>query len=540
MFRNIRIGARLGLTIAGASLIIAALTLVTFLGVSAMKRATDLATRRAWPEVNTIDELLAQVNQSGNDLNAVLTSGDQTVRVKQREHLLQDIDAMRASMAQLGKLGMDHDINTETAQASNQLDVLIRGMNASLSDQKNGGDPFLTRQLKVLPAQDALKATLFGIKGGVTKYFDFAARQADTAYTEAIAYSLTGSVIGIVLAVIFGIAVTRSITQPLSAAVQVAQRVASGDLTVRVNDAYRDETGLLLDAMRTMVARLTAAITDVRTSAASLLSASHQVASASHVLSQGASQQAAAIEQTSATLEESSASIQRNADNAQQTAAMAQDAAAQARRGGEAVQRTVADMEAITARISIIDDIAYQTNMLALNAAIEAARAGEHGKGFAVVAAEVRKLAERSQVAAKEIGDLASGSVKQAVGAGKLLHDMVPVIVKTADLVGDINAASEEQASGIEQISQAVAHVNTSTQHNATASEELAATADEMNQQAATLQRTVEQFQLPDTAAGTAPAAAVHAPEAHRTQGQRPPARTTAMAVMPEGEFVKF
>lgn len=123
------------------------------------------------------------------------------------------------------------------------------------------------------------------------------------------------------------------------------------------------------------------------------------------------------------------------------------------------------------------------------------------------------------------------------------MHDMVPVIVKTADLVGDINAASEEQASGIEQISQAVAHVNTSTQHNATASEELAATADEMNQQAATLQRTVEQFQLPDTAAGTAPAAAVAASEAHRTQGQRPPARTTAMAVMtsmPEGEFVKF
>ena len=120
------------------------------------------------------------------------------------------------------------------------------------------------------------------------------------------------------------------------------------------------------------------------------------------------------------------------------------------------------------------------------------------------------------------------------------MHDMVPVIVKTADLVGDINTASEEQASGIEQISQAVAHVNTSTQHNATASEELAATADEMNQQAATLQRTVEQFQLPDTAAGTAPAAAVHASEAHRTQGQRPPPRTTAMAVMPEGEFVKF
>ena len=543
MFRKLRIGARLGLTIAGASLIITALTLITYTGVSAMKRATDLATRHAWPEVSTIYELLAQVNQSGNDLNAVLTSGDEAVRAKQRAHLLQNIDAMRASMEQLGKLGMDDEIKKETAQASNELNTLIQGMNASLSDQKDGGDPFLTRQRKVFPAQAALKATLFGIKGGVTKYFDSAASQADTAYTEAITDSLAGSVIGIVLAVVFGIAVTRSITQPLSDAVQVAQRVANGDLSVRVNDAYRDETGLLLDAMRTMVARLTATITDVRTSVASLLNASDQVTSASHVLSQEASQQAAAIEQTSATLEESSASIKQNADNAQQTAAMAQDAAAQARRGGEAVQQTVSAMQSITARISIIDDIAYQTNMLALNAAIEAARAGEHGKGFAVVAAEVRKLAERSQVAAKEIGDLANGSVKQAVGAGKLLHDMVPAIAKTADLIGNINAASEEQASGIEQISQAVAHVNTSTQHNATASEQLAATADEMNQQAATLQRTVEQFQLPDEAGSTAPTAEVAAPAAPQANGQRPPARTTAMAVMagmPEGEFVKF
>ena len=121
MFRKLRIGARLGLTIAGASLIITALTLITYTGVSAMKRATDLATRHAWPEVSTIYELLAQVNQSGNDLNAVLTSGDEAVRAKQRAHLLQNIDAMRASMEQLGKLGMDDEIKKETAQASNEL-----------------------------------------------------------------------------------------------------------------------------------------------------------------------------------------------------------------------------------------------------------------------------------------------------------------------------------------------------------------------------------------------------------------------------------
>ncbi|MGA8010078.1 MAG: methyl-accepting chemotaxis protein [Thiomonas sp.] len=537
MFRKLRIGARLGLTIAGASFIVIALTFVTYEGVSAMRRATDLATRQAWPEVSTIYDILAQLHQSNNDLNAVLTSGDPAVQTKERSNLQHGIDTLRASMSRLSQLERDENIKQETAKASSQLNVLTQGIVASLNDQKNGGDAFTTRRLKVIPAQAALQTTLLSVKDSVTKDFDFAANQADKAYASAMTYSLTGSAISIMLAVFFGIAITRSITRPLREAVQVAQRVADGDLSVQVNDAYRDETGLLLDAMRTMVARLTATITEVRTSVAGLLSASHQVTDASHVLSQGAAQQAAAIEQTSATLEESSASIKQNAENAQQTAAMAQDAANQARQGGEAVQRTVADMEAITERISIIDDIAYQTNMLALNAAIEAARAGEHGKGFAVVAAEVRKLAERSQLAAKEIGELASGSVKQAVGAGKLLHDMVPAIVKTADLVGSINAASEEQAGGIEQISQAVAHVNASTQHNASASEELAATAEEMNAQAEKLQRTVEQFQLSDTDAGPALAAVSEAPEA---PVQRPPMSATTMAVVQEGEFVKF
>ena len=496
MFRKLRIGARLGLTIAGASLIITALTLITYTGVSAMKRATDLATRHAWPEVSTIYELLAQVNQSGNDLNAVLTSGDEAVRAKQRAHLLQNIDAMRASMEQLGKLGMDDEIKKETAQASNELNTLIQGMNASLSDQKDGGDPFLTRQRKVFPAQAALKATLFGIKGGVTKYFDSAASQADTAYTEAITDSLAGSVIGIVLAVVFGIAVTRSITQPLSDAVQVAQRVANGDLSVRVNDAYRDETGLLLDAMRTMVARLTATITDVRTSVASLLNASDQVTSASHVLSQEASQQAAAIEQTSATLEESSASIKQNADNAQQTAAMAQDAAAQARRGGEAVQQTVSAMQSITARISIIDDIAYQTNMLALNAAIEAARAGDQGKGFAVVAAEVRKLAERSLAASREIAHITTSAVSQAERAGTLLAEIVPGIAHTSELVASIREAAGAQASEARQAESAVTQVGQTTQQNAGSSEELAATSTQMGHIAEALRQSVGRFRL--------------------------------------------
>jgi len=175
---------------------------------------------------------------------------------------------------------------------------------------------------------------------------------------------------------------------------------------------------------------------------------------------------------------------------------MATKAAKEAIEGGEAVQQTVEAMKEIASRIGIIDDIAYQTNMLALNAAIEAARAGDHGKGFAVVAAEVRKLAERSQVAAQEIGNLAVGSVKAAERAGELINTIVPGIGKTSDLVQEISAASIEQSSGTNQINTAMNQMNQITQQNASASEELAATAEEMTSQAEQLRELMSFFNI--------------------------------------------
>ncbi len=298
----------------------------------------------------------------------------------------------------------------------------------------------------------------------------------------------------------------RLVTRPLAAAVVVAQQVAQGDLSVRVATGGRDETGQLLNALAEMVTRLTAIIGAVRASAEQLLSASTQVSATSQSLSQATSEQAASVEETSATLEQATASIRQNADNARLTDAMAQQAAGQAQEGGAAVQGTVAAMQSIAERISIIDDIAYQTNMLALNAAIEAARAGEHGKGFAVVAAEVRKLAEKSQAAAKEIGDLATSTVKQADAAGALIAQMAPNISKTSDLVQEITAASEEQSTGMQQINQAVAQLSAVTQQNASASEELAATAEEMHAQATALQDSMAGFRL-EAAEHAAPAA---------------------------------
>ncbi len=213
-----------------------------------------------------------------------------------------------------------------------------------------------------------------------------------------------------------------------------------------------------------------------------------QISASSEQLSQGANEQAASVEEVSSSVEEMTATIRQNADNASQTERIAQKSANDAKEGGEAVKQTVKAMKEIADKISIIQEIARQTNLLSLNASIEAARAGEHGKGFAVVASEVQKLAERSQNAATEISDLSNSSVDIAEKAGEMLTKLVPDIQKTAELVAEINAASGEQANGIQQINSAIQQLNTVVQQNASAAEELTATAEELNSQTVQMQ----------------------------------------------------
>jgi methyl-accepting chemotaxis protein len=296
----------------------------------------------------------------------------------------------------------------------------------------------------------------------------------------------TNAIVMVLTIIALSFVVTRAL-RPLDSAARVAERLATGDFTQTITESRTDETGVVVSSMSKMVTELKQTITDVKRGAAQVKNGSEQLSQTAQSLSDGAATQASNAELIASSVEQMDATIRTNSENAGQTEKIATQCARDAEEGGKAVEDTLRSMSEIVERITIIQEIARNTNLLALNAAIEAARAGEAGKGFSVVAGEVRRLAERSGVAAAEISELSTSSLAVAERAGELLGQVVPAIRNTAALVQEISVSSREQEAGSSQISEAVESLDNVIQQNASYSEEMAGMAEQLASQAEAL-----------------------------------------------------
>ena len=422
------------------------------------------------------------------------------------EDLPKHMKAMRENLAAIDDSAHSPAVRKALADLRPQVDAYLVTVDQMRRLTIDDSDQAMQRLPAFVEEFDKLALPLDGLQKLVFAEAQKASAGASLVVTSARKTIVVVALLGMLTMSALSWVLARTIATGLSSAVRAADRLTSGDIATEIAVTSRDEVGVLQLAMRKMIEQLSMIITEVRTGSASLSAASLQISASAQSLAQGTSEQAASVEETTSSLHEMAASIQQNAANTRQMEQMALQGSRDAEESGRAVGETVEAMNSIARKISIIEEIAYQTNLLALNAAIEAARAGEHGRGFAVVATEVRKLAERSQSAAKEISALASSSVKVAERSGELLSSLVPAIRKTADLVQQVAAASAEQASGVTQINQAVAQVDQVTQRNASAAEELSSTAEEMASQAEALDELMSFFKLKTAAATAAPA----------------------------------
>ncbi|AWL99623.1 methyl-accepting chemotaxis protein [Bradyrhizobium amphicarpaeae] len=395
----------------------------------------------------------------------------------------------------------------------------------------------------VREAMDAANVYVSNAKKNMADQALQAHEDGNRAHVMLVAAVVASLVMGLAAAIWISLSISRG----LGRAVGLAGAVAAGDLTQTINISSNDEIGDLVKSLNSMVEKLRRVVEEALTAASNVSAGSQELSASAEQLSQGATEQASSAEEASSSMEEMASNVKQNADNANQTEKIAARSAQDAEASGVAVGRAVQAMQTIAEKITIVQEIARQTDLLALNAAVEAARAGEHGKGFAVVASEVRKLAERSQAAAADIGTLSTETVKVAQEAGDMLSKLVPDIKKTAELVQEITAACREQDVGSAQINQAIQQLDKVGQQNASASEQVSSTSEELASQAEQLQSTISFFRIEDArkektaaepidrAVGQLRAKAAHMAAADRGTKKPAPARKPARAMKVAG-----
>jgi methyl-accepting chemotaxis protein len=551
-FANLKIGARLGLAF-GAVFVLVAVILA--MGLNSMGRIES----RMGEIINKNNVKVATANQlsaMNRDIiatisNVVLLPDDAQSQAGKKKF---EDDAVKYAKVQeaLTKLLSSEQEKALMAKLNDSLAVAIPGSVHLIG---------LREQHKSAEAMDYLMTTfMVNCKATLTALDNIIAHEqamsveagqdALAEYVRARNLTLIIGALSLVLVVAVAWSITRSITGPINNAVNIAETVAAGDLTVRIDAVSTDETGRLLHALKNMNQNLIRMVGEIRVGTDAIAKASDEIAAGNSDLSSRTEAQASSLEETASAMDELTGTVKLNSDNAAQANALATSASGVALQGGEVVADVINTMEGIKDSskkiveiISVIDGIAFQTNILALNAAVEAARAGEQGRGFAVVATEVRNLAQRSAAAAKEIKTLINDSVGKIDSgaalvdqAGNTMGQIVQSVKQVADIIGEISAASSEQTAGIEQINHAIRQMDEGTRQNSLVVEQAAAASGAMQQQAAHLAQVVSVFQLAPGASRAAAPASGPSLASSRQAAVLPPARNNtgnALAIAP-------
>ncbi|WP_290368597.1 methyl-accepting chemotaxis protein [Massilia sp. Bi118] len=519
-----KIGTRLGMAFGVVCLALAFTVGQGLTSLGRVNAASDTIVAKRMPRIDLTSRLLAEVNDIAIALRNAMLNDDPADRAKQVDEIMSSRKEIETDLAMLDKmlesqqgralLAQQQDLNAKYVKAQ---DELLRLINANELD---GAKAYLTKEVRpVLAAYKKAVAEQIEMQKGLAK------RDADEAtvtYEFARNLLLALGVLAVAGAGALAWWISASIVRPMRRALDVANAVAAGDLTTRVEVTSKCEAGQLLAALKTMNENLVQTVATVRSGTEAIGTASSEVAAGNHDLSSRTEQQASSLEETASSMEELTSTVKQNADNARQANTMAAAASGVAARGGQVIHEVVATMEQIHEAsgkiadiIAVIDGIAFQTNILALNAAVEAARAGEQGRGFAVVAGEVRSLAHRSAAAAKEIKTLIDDS-SEKVGtgsrlvqeAGSTMGDIVDSVRRVTDILNEISSASQEQSAGIEQVNEAITQMDTVTQQNAALVEQAAAASQSMQDTAAQLSAAVAVFKLDQRVAPVAAVAA--------------------------------